>query len=501
MTMTLLRRVRLVPLGAAAPRQPVDVRLAGGRIVAVEPALQPCRDEEVVDADGRWALPGLWDQHVHLGQEARGAERLDLRGTREPAEVTRIVADHVAGLPRERRGDVVVGFGYRSATWSRPPTVAELDAVSGDHPVVLASGDVHNGWLNSRALDLLGVAPREGPLRDDEWYPVFARVARLSGTGSPVAGYRRAVAAAAARGVVGVVDVEFDDGPDEWPARVAAGVDALRVRAAVYPEGLDDVAAAGLASGDPLGDERALTVMGPLKIIADGSLNTRSAYCCEPYADGGPGERGTLSRSRGELIHLLGRARAQGLEVAVHAIGDAAAATVLDAFAATGARGSIEHAQLLRPREVARMAALGVAASVQPAHLLDDRDVAAQCWPDRTDRCFVLRSLRSAGVDLRFGSDAPVSPLDPWLAAAAAVHRSADERPPWNPSQALTAAEALAASTDGRTTLAVGAPADVVLCDADPLAAVGDSAAVAAHLRGMRVAATFVAGRPTHLAL
>jgi hypothetical protein len=84
---------------------------------------------------------------------------------------------------------------------------------------------------------------------------------------------------------------------------------------------------------------------------------------------------------------------------------------------------------------------------------------------------------------------------------AAAVHRTGDDRAPWHPEHALTAAEALAASTDRQATLRPGSRGDVVLLDHDPLAAYGETAAVAAHLRRMGVAATFVAGRPTHLAL
>jgi predicted amidohydrolase YtcJ len=151
--------------------------------------------------------------------------------------------------------------------------------------------------------------------------------------------------------------------------------------------------------------------------------------------------------------------------------------------------------------DITRMGRLGVRASVQPAHLLDDRDVTQQCWPDRADRCFPLRSMIEAGVRLVMGSDAPVASLDPWLAMAAAVHRSADEREPWNPSQSLTTPEALAASTDGQATVAPGSRGDLVILDDDPLKTATDSGAAAAHLRGMRVAATLVAGRATHLAI
>ncbi|MCW2827882.1 MAG: amidohydrolase, partial [Marmoricola sp.] len=121
-------------------------------------------------------------------------------------------------------------------------------------------------------------------------------------------------------------------------------------------------------------------------------------------------------------------------------------------------------------------------------------------WPDRTDRCFALRWLHDDGVDVVFGSDAPVSPLDPWDAMAAAVHRSADDREPWHPEQALSVHEALAASTDGLGTVAVGHPADLALLDADPLPR-GSSSEQAKALRAMTVAATWVGGRLAHLDL
>jgi predicted amidohydrolase YtcJ len=148
--------------------------------------------------------------------------------------------------------------------------------------------------------------------------------------------------------------------------------------------------------------------------------------------------------------------------------------------------------------DTVRMSRLAVTASVQPAHLIDDRDVTHRCWPDREDRCYMLRTLLDAGARLAFGSDAPVAPLDPWLAMAAAVHRSGDEQEPWNPAESLTPAQALAASTDSAHTVGVGTPGDLVLLDSDPLAPAEDTAAAARTLRDMQVAATVLAGRPTH---
>ncbi|MEO6584721.1 MAG: amidohydrolase family protein, partial [Knoellia sp.] len=237
--------------------------------------------------------------------------------------------------------------------------------------------------------------------------------------------------------------------------------------------------------------------MGPLKIISDGSLNTRTAFCNDPYVgdDVLDFPRGRANNSPQELADLLAQATAHGLDVAVHAIGDAAVGIALDAFESTRAHGSIEHAQLVAPADVARMGRLGVVASVQPVHLLDDRDVTQQCWPDRADRCFPLRSMLDAGVALALGSDAPVAPLDPWEAMAAAVHRTGDDREEWNAAETITVAQALAGSVDGAPTVGVGSLADLVLLDADPRAAGESGPEAAAHLRQLRVVFTVVAGR------
>lgn len=501
----LVRGVRLVPVRGAPSdaERPVDLLVRAGAITRVGADLPRVPGVDEYDAAGRWAVPGLWDQHVHLTQWALRATRLDLSGAAGVAEVTGRVRAHLAAAAAAD-ADLVSGFGFRPATWSEQPTVAALDAVAGPRPVVLVSADLHSGWLNTAALDQLGLARRDTLVTEDEW---FAACARL-GTWSALADLAErsipgAVRDAAARGVVGVVDMEFAPNAERWPERVARGVDGLRVRTATYADHLDGVRAARLRTGQPLAGGRGLLTMGPLKVIADGSLNTRTACCAEPYADAAAlaDPCGRLDVAPDALVALLHRARDAGLAAAVHAIGDAAVTVVVDAFAATGAQGSVEHAQLVRLADLPRMRELGLTASVQPAHLLDDRDVAEQCWPDGAGRCFALRAMADAGLTVVLGSDAPVSPLDPWLAMAAAVHRSGDSRAPWHPEQQLTPAEALAASTDGQPTLGIGSPADLVVLDADPLAPAGSAREAAAVLRRMRVAATFVAGRPTHLDL
>jgi predicted amidohydrolase YtcJ len=492
----LVRSVRLVPVGRPAPQGPVDLRLRDGVVQEVGRALAPRPDEQVLEADGRWVVPGLWDAHVHLQTWARSTLRLDLSGTSSADQAVALVAAHLAGLPGD--GSPALGYGHRTATWARTPTVAELDAVCGDRAVALISGDGHAGWLSSRALERLGLAPRTGPVEEAEWFEAFTRLDELGPEAGAATALETALVAAARLGVVGLTDMEWEAGPFVWPSRMRPGTDLLRVRTATYADGLDTVLAAGLRTGTPLEGTDGIVTMGPLKVIFDGSLNTRTAWCCAPHAGSNGTWTGMTNLSPGELTDLCRRATEGGLDVAVHAIGDAAVAAALDAVEASGARGSLEHVQLLADTDLPRFAALGVRASVQPAHLLDDRDVTAVLWPDRQARSFALRSLLDAGADLRLGSDAPVARLDPWLAMAAAVHRTGDEREPWTPEQSLTPAEALAASTDGQRTPSPGSPADLVLLDADPLAPAPDPAAAAEVLCTMRVAATLRGGRLTH---
>lgn len=510
----LLRDVRMVDLDGSAPTYVVDVRVEDGRVAAVGEGL-PTTGIEVVDAAGAWLMPGLWDAHVHLGQWAASRGRLDASAVETPQELLALVGERLAARP----GRPVISWGHAAGAWPEV-TVTELDAVTGAVPTVLVSGDAHQAWINTVGQRLLELPWRDEPVRETEWFDAYPLLEeRIAGPVTPDE-YAAAQLEAARVGIVGVTDFEFTGMPGDWPARHAAGGALVRVRSAVYPAGLDQVLAQGLRTGDVIPGTAGLVTMGPLKIIGDGSLNTRTAWCCAPYADPhanphanpqtAPGEPTAAPASAGQTSHfgapnldlddltdLLARARTGGLEVAVHAIGDRAAQVTLEAFEKAAARGSMEHAQLIRAEDVQRMARLGVRASVQPAHLLDDRDLSSAVWPGRGADCFPLRRMLAAGVDVRLGSDAPVAPLDPWLAMAAAVHRSADARPPWHGEQALDVREALSASTDGWGSVAAGHPADLVLLADNPLAVPGepeDSAAAARHLRSIEVVATWVGG-------
>ncbi|WP_062306372.1 amidohydrolase [Demequina subtropica] len=466
----ILRHVRVRGVDA-----PVDIAIDHGRITSVG-AVDGAGAQEI-ELGGRTVVPGLWDAHVHFSQWVRTRGRLDVSGAGSVDEVAVLVrAAEPAGM--------LVGFGFRWATWGAEPTAEALDRAR-PAPTVLLSGDLHTSWVNTAAARALGCAP--GLLREDE---AFAVQVALGALPLPDAEVAAAVQAAAARGVVGIVDLEMDDALATWGARIARGIDGLRVDAGFYAPLLDARVEARAVSGTTVDGTRGLLRHGPLKIITDGSLNTRTAHCVDPYPGGGHGVQNVPAA---ELAELMRRAAGAGIACAIHAIGDRANDIALGAFEESGARGSIEHAQLLGPGDADRFARLGVVASVQPEHALDDRDVADVLWEGRTHRAFPLRDLIDAGARLALGSDAPVAPLDPWIAIAAAVHRTRDARPGWHPEQAITLDEAIAAST--RSRVAPGEPADLAVLDADPRG--GGPAA----LRALPAALTLMGGRVTHAAL
>ncbi len=442
-----------------------DIAITDGRISASATG-------ESLDLDGRWVVPGLWDNHVHFSQWSMVSRRLDLSGAASAKHAAQLVRDGlVDGHPVP-----FVGYGFRDGLWPDAPNLADLDAASGAVPVVLVSADVHSVWLNTAALERFGHAGHPtGLLQEDAAFEVEHRIDTLSDAEIDALA-ADAARAAAARGVVGIVDLEMAWNLEVWQRRA---LDTLRVEFGVYRQHLDRAIEMGLRTGQRVND---LVTVGRFKILIDGSLNTRTAYCYDEYPGGG---HGILTVEPQELLSLMAKSWAAGIEPTVHAIGDHATTIALDAFEAIGCPGRIEHAQLVSDRDLSRFARLGVTASVQPEHAMDDRDVADHFWAGRTGRSFPLRSLLEAGAELALGSDAPVAPLDPWATMAAAVTRSRDGREPWHPEQAITPAQALAAST--RTTLTAGQPADLAVVEEDP------------HTvpREMPVAATLVAGRFT----
>lgn len=506
----LIRNVRL--LGAAGL---VDLAVDHGTITAITPApastdmpAMPSGidsdDPAIVQADGCWAIPGLWDCHTHFTQWAQTFGRLDLLEARSADEAMAMLRSHLAD--RRAAGTLdpdvfVVGMRFRHSLWSDSdqPTLAAIDDAAGDQPVALSSADMHCGWVNSAAARRLGVhVGASGLVGELEWFNAYAQLDNAPGAADETLRLLRAAEAdAAGKGVVGIRDYEMAENINTWIRRFAQGIDGLRVDAGVYPERLQAAIDAGWHTGDELPGSHGLGHVGAMKLIADGSLNTRSAYCSTPYSGITPPTYGVMSYSSQQIEDYMRLATEHGFDIACHAIGDEANTIVLNAAAATHAHGSVEHAQMLKPSDVPRFAALGLDASVQPQHAMDDRDVITRFWANPAGIPYAFRALHEADARLRMGSDAPVAPLDPWLAiSAAAFGTESSDREPFQPEQCLSVQTALASSTaTGYDRPRVGDPADIVLLDCDPYAITTPEA-----MRAMphHVVMTFVAGRRVH---
>ncbi|WP_255948038.1 amidohydrolase [Streptomyces odontomachi] len=492
-----LRNVRL------GPRGPLGcVTVAGGRIAAITPDVPDGRAGggrggrgglDVFDAAGGTLLPGLCDAHVHLVQWASARRRVDLSGAGSAQAAARAMAD-AAGRSPGGDQEPLIGFGFRDGLWPDRPHRDLLDR-AGHRVAVLVSNDLHTAWLSGAALARLGRPGHPtGVLREQE---ALDAVARLGPVADAVADtwVADALTAAAARGVTHIVDFEYADNARDWTRRCGAGPLATRVTAAIYPDYLEDAIAQGRRTGDVLPDTGGMVTVGPLKLFVDGSLNTRTALCHEPYPGTPSGEQawGILQTPPQELEHLMARAAVHGIHSAVHAIGDRANAIALDAFERVGCVGRIEHAQLVAVHDHARFKRPGLVLGVQPAHAPDDRDIADRHWHGRTHRAYAYADLLAAGAVLEIGSDAPVSPLDPWRGIAAAVHRGSEHgRSPWHPEQAMDLETALRAAAAGQAAVRVGDRADLVVTACDPAEVSPED------LMAMPVRATLLEGRWTH---
>jgi predicted amidohydrolase YtcJ len=478
-----------------------------GGVGTHETALAP---PDRVDLGGRCVVPGLNDAHVHFPTWALAQREVRLEGTRSLEEAVALVRDAVGGV---RPGGWLRGRGWRSADWSPAvePTREALDEVTGSVPTILTARDSHSCWLNTAALSLAngdlavpgGVVEVDssgeptGVLREESCWQFRDRYAAAT-PDEMVEASREGLRIANARGVTAVHDKDGWLGALEVFQRLEAeGALSLRVWQSLPYERVEELASLGLRSG--FGGP--LLRVGYLKAFMDGTLGSQTARMLD-----GSGVRIT---SREELEEIVRAGARAGFPVAVHAIGDLANREALDAFEATrpeweplGLRQRIEHAQLLAPGDVGRFASLGVAASVQFSHAPSDRDVADRFWAGKLEGAYAFRSLWDTGAVVANGSDAPIEELDPLAGIVAGVLRTLDERPAWRPEQAVTAEEALRASTVNpawlarderrRGKLVPGHYADLAVLDRDPLACPPE------ELPETKVVATMLGGRWVH---
>ena len=477
------------------------------------------------DGRGRTVIPGMIDSHAHVMGLGLSLLSLDLSDTRSLAEAQAKIAAYAAEHPDR---PWIIGRGWNQETWGlgRFPTAAELDAAVGDRPAWLERVDGHAGWANSLALAAAGVTDKTAD-------PAGGRIERLAGARAPSGVLIDGAMPLVARhvppprpedmdlafvlaqelllknGVTAVADMGTS--AEDWMTFRRAGDEGrLRIRIMSYAA---DVPTMQLIGGPRptawLYDDRLR--MNGIKIYLDGALGSRGAWLKAPYADD-PGNRGLQQIDSTQLRNLMSRAAIDNFQVAVHAIGDAANADVLDAIDELSEtyrgdrRWRIEHAQVVDPADIARFAAHGTIASMQPVHQTSDRTMAeARLGPDRLAGAYAWRSILAAGAPLAFGSDAPVEAPDPLEGLAVAISRADAAGQPfggWRPEETLSREQALAAYTagaayagfaDGRFgRLAVGERADFLVLDGDPLLSNAD------EIRAIEVLQTWVGGMRVH---
>jgi predicted amidohydrolase YtcJ len=452
-------------------------------ITAVGQGHPPATDRRV-DLSGGVLTPAFRDGHVHLQVTGLFMSALDFRGCRNTAE---IVAKFAA---RAAQGSGILFGGNFEEPLDRPITRRELDEAVGPRRAMLARADLHSCVVSSALLDELDLSSTEGVDRDDEGVPTgylreaaSSRAWKAFDSSLESAAQRDAVhagvLAAYGKGVAEthemfVVEWRGWDSAADFLGNV--GDHALNVP--VYL-GTDDVTRVGEWGFRRIGGD----------FFLDGSFGSHTAWLSKPYlATPPPGSppTGVPYRTDEDLFDFFYEAQIAGMQVGVHAIGDAAIDQAISTWERVADKVGVEEVRKLRHRiehfecasddHIARAAALGLAASVQPAFdrfwgggggLYSDR----LGW-DRAAGMNRFRSMIRAGMTLGGGSDSTVTPLDPFLQMAALrEHHLPDESfAPHAALTAMTAGVAALAPHDGsRGTIAVGQWAEFALLDRNPL--------------------------------
>lgn len=458
------------------------------------------RKTRVLDLAGNLVLPGFIDSHTHFLDGGFSLRSISLREAKSKAEfIARI---------KEKAEELGQGEWILNGNWDHqqfdPPELPRrdwIDVVTPENPVCVNRHDGHMVLANSPALRLAGIS-RATPS------PEGGEILKDPATGEPTGILKDAAMDLVTRPIP---EPSFED-------KIKAAEAALRDAAECGVTSIHDMAQAGnfevyqellkrggltsriflyipvsevdvysrLCLKTPFGNDH--LKIGGLKGFIDGSLGSSTALFFEPYADN-PGLTGLLNAQmfpEGIMEKRILAADEAGLQVAIHAIGDKANALILDIFEKViGQNGPrerrwrIEHAQHLRPEDIARMGRLGIIASVQPYHAIDDgRWAEAKIGRERCRTTYAFRSLLDAGVLLTCGSDWTVAPLNPLTGIYAAVTRqTTDGKNPggWFPEQKISLEEALRGYTrngayaefaeDKKGSIAAGKLADLVVLD------------------------------------
>jgi predicted amidohydrolase YtcJ len=545
----IVTNARVLTMDAARPRAEA-VALAGGRILAVgdraavEPLAGPAT--RVIDARGGTLLPGFVESHLHLGLGGAELSHLHVGGLRGPGALANAFRAFAAAHPDR---PLLMAQGADYAMLDHPVTRHDLDAMLPGRAIAMTAHDHHTVWANTAALRDAGIlhgmatphghevvmgadAMATGELREFE---AFAPVIALGGearlnlgiaTGAEPAPWPDAAARAfdrarlaaglrhcAARGITSMVNM---DGNRYTLALLrelqAEGGLLARVKVPFHFKPHMDLAELDRATAMTEEFDDDWLQCGFVKMFMDGVIDSRTAFMLNDYPDQ-PGHRAEPLFAPARFDAIATEIDRRGLQIAVHAIGDAAVRTTLDGYQAArranGPRDSrhrIEHIELIDRADVPRLGALGVVASLQPPHPPGAMDFPLQpsldrigCarWPD----AFLWRTLAEAGAGVAFASDWPVADVSVMRGIGAALTRTPydgcrDERLGLHATlHAYTAGGAWAAHRDGLTGRIVpGLAADLVLLDADI------EATPAAEIDRTGIVLTVCGGRITHTA-
>jgi len=476
---------------------------------------------EIIDLQGRVVLPGFIDSHIHLDELGMSLNMVDLRGVRSIEELKEKVKEHA-----KKHGTWVLGHGWDQELFEekRWPTRWDLDEVVKDKPVMLSRVCLHAAVLNTKAMEMAGLLDLDSPgiMRDEEGEPngvvkeeAFELAREKFKETLTLEDYKRFIEDGAkfalSNGVTTVGFVSVEESSIKALGELnAEGRLSIRVRAYLDPGrrgvgergmyGNVDILQAlknlGIRRG--FGEEK-LKING-IKILADGSLGARTAWLSKPYSDART--EGYPNISREVLETIVKEAHEAGLQVAVHAIGDATIDMILDVYEhLEKLRHRIEHASILREDQIERISKLGVVLAVQPHFVITDWWVLERVGEERAKWVYPFKSALKKGIVLGLSTDSPVEPLNPWETVYAAVTRGKYERVPLynhTPDEVLTLEEALHAYTYGSAyilgeeselgTLEEGKLADFIVVDRDPFE-VGEK-----ELREIRVFETYIGG-------
>ncbi|TFV85856.1 amidohydrolase family protein [Blastococcus sp. CT_GayMR16] len=454
------------------------VHVVDGRIAWVGDAAEASGAERVIAGEGALLTPAFVDAHVHATATGLALTGLDLHSSSSLAETVALI-----GRFAQRSPGTMIGTGWDETGWPerRGLTRADLDAVLGYRPAYLARVDVHSATVSTALLDSIpGVADLPGFSPDGRLRLDAHHAARQAAYGAVDTDQRRAAQRATldAAAALGIGSLHEMAGPEVSGVDDLAGLLALAAEQP-GPEvvgywgelaergGLDVVRELGLAGAG--GD-----------LFCDGALGSHTAALGGgPYADR-PDTAGTLRFATGQLVHHIRTCTAAGIQAGFHVIGNAAVAQAIYAVEAVAAelgrpavracRHRLEHVELIDRVDLERMRDLGMVASVQPAFDAawggDAGMYAERLGVERALAANPFAAFSDAGVVLAIGSDAPVTPLDPWGGVHAAVdHRT--QRSGLRPFDAFDAATHggwyAARAEHPIGPLAVGAPAHLAL--------------------------------------